>query len=260
MRFLVKLDYGHDRLSRDGERFSVIDTDIHVHAVRLDVAPSKRSICWGIISDDERERAGRFAFQELRDRWSVSRAGLRAIVASYVGSSPRQLRFASEELGKPVLADSCAGAGLHFNLSHSDNLAVVAVTKIAPIGVDVELVRSIPDWRGVAGRFFSRSENAALARVDERQREHAFYNCWTRKEAVIKTTGEGLSARLDAFDVSLVPGEPATVLCDRRGADQMQPWRLQHLDPADGFVGAVATQCPNEVTVTFHGYWKIGHA
>ena len=232
---------------------------IHVHEVKLDVTPLERRSCWEILSDDERVRAGRFAYQELRDRWSVSRAGLRTILGSYAGSAPSELHFEQAEFGKPFLADSDS-ADIHFNLSHSDNLAVVAVTAVAPVGVDVERVRAIPDWKRVANRFCSRSENTALSGVVQHQRERAFYNCWTRKEAIIKSTGEGLSARLDAFDVTLAPGEPAAVLNDRRSTANQQSWRLLHLDPADGFVGAVAARCPGKVNVTYHGYWETGHA
>lgn len=239
--------------------FSMSETAIHVHAVHLDVTPLERRTCWEILSDDERARAGRFASRELLDRWSVSRAGLRAVLGRYARSAPAELQFEQGEFGKPFLADSGC-KDIHFNLSHSDNLAVVAVTAMGPVGVDVERVRAIPDWKRVANRFFSSSENAALSGVDRHQRELAFYNCWTRKEAIIKSTGEGLSARLDAFDVTLTPDEPATVLNDRRSTISEQSWRLQHLDPADGFVGAVAVQCPGDMTVTFHGYWKIGHA
>jgi 4'-phosphopantetheinyl transferase len=242
----------------DGSGLSVSDMAIHVHAVRLDVAPAERGACWGVLSDDERDRARRFANQELRDRWVVSRAGLRGIIGSYAGSTPQLLRFAYEELGKPVLVDRGDDSNLYFNLSHSHNLAIVAVTAVAPVGVDLEFVKPIPDWKRVAHRFFSRGENAELADVGECQRELAFYHCWTRKEAVIKSTGEGLSACLDAFDVSLAPGVQAAVLCDRRRTRPEPPWRLKNLDIGAGFVGAVAMQSSNEVTVTNHGFWKIG--
>jgi len=235
------------------------ETAINLHTVNLDVSPPERRSWLAILNDDERARASRFATRELRARWSVSRAGLRAILGSYVGSAPSELQFEQEEFGKPFLTESC-GATIHFNLSHSDNLAVVAVTATGPVGVDVERVRAIPDWKRVANRIFSSSENAALSSVDRHQRERAFYNCWTRKEAIIKATGEGLSARLDAFDVTLAPSEPAAVLHDRRSANNEQTWRLQHLDLADEFIGAVALKCSSDVTVRFHGYWNMRHA
>lgn len=232
---------------------------IQVHAVNLDATLPERHLCRELLSEDEQIRAGSFAYQELRDRWTVCRAALRAILGRYLGSAPLELQFEQAEFGKPFLADNGCG-NLFFNLSHSDNLAVVAVTSTAPVGVDVERVRAIPDWKRVANRFFSRSENAAMSGVNQQQRERAFYNCWTRKEAIIKATGEGLSARLDEFDVTLTPGEPAAVLHDRRSANNEQTWQLQNLDLADDFVGAVALQCPSEVNVTFYGYWKVGNA
>ncbi len=235
------------------------ETAIHVHAVNLDVTPPELGACREFLSEDEQVRAGSFAYQELRDRWTVSRATLRAILGRYVESAPSDLQFEHADFGKPYLAGE-SSHNIFFNLSHSDNVALVAVTATAPVGIDVERVRAIPDWNRVANRFFSSSENAALSGVDQQHRERAFYNCWTRKEAIIKATGEGLSACLDAFDVTLEPGEPAAVLHDRRSVNNGQTWRLQHLDPADEFVGAVALQCTGDVTVNYHDYWQMSHA
>ena len=97
----------------------------------------------------------------------------------------------------------------------------VAVTPVAPLGVDVEFEKPLTDWRAVAARFFSPAERAQLAALAEADREHGFYRCWTSKEAVIKATGEGLSAELTAFDVSL--GEPR-VLSDRSRGGSARRW------------------------------------
>ena len=167
------------------------------------------------------------------------------------------LRFHEQEFGKPALDAGVSGGDLHFNLSHSHDLAVVAVTDIAPVGVDVEFERTIPDWESVASRFFSPQEQAQLAAIDAGQRQHAFYNCWTRKEAVIKATGEGLSARLDSFDVSLLPNAGAEVLADRRGGSTEGRWQMQHIEPKPGYVGAVAMRSSRAFELVHHSDWLV---
>jgi 4'-phosphopantetheinyl transferase len=210
------------------------------------------------LSADECLRADRFATPRLRDRWLVSRAGLRDILGTYCHTPPGSVQFVTEQNGKPVLAGEDSGAGWHFSLSHSDAIAAVAVTKGGPVGVDVEYLRPIADWRRVARRFFSESENAQLSTVGVNQRELAFYCCWTRKEAVIKATGEGLSAELDSFDVSLEPGQPAAVLRDRSDYRWSGPWQLRHFEGED-FVGAIAIQSADSVEVANRGLWSIHH-
>ena len=154
------------------------------------------------------------------------------------------------------MSDEEDGSALHFSLSHSGSIAAVAVTTAGPVGVDVEYLRPISDWQSVARRFFSVKENSLLSTVQEGQRELAFYCCWTRKEAVIKATGDGLSAELDSFDVSLEPGKPAAVLSDRSAHRRSGPWQLRHFDGED-FVGAVAIQSPRDMDVENHGLWSL---
>lgn len=229
---------------------------IDLHLLKLDLCSAANAACRRVLSEDERLRADRFATARLRNRWLVSRAGLRDILAKYCGTRPSAVRFGTEPTGKPVLSGEKASAALHFNLSHSGTIAAVAVSKAGPVGVDVEYLRPISDWHQVARRFFSASESSLLSTVQEGQRELAFYCCWTRKEAVIKATGDGLSAELDSFDVSLEPGEPAEVLSDRSEHRRSGPWQLRHFDGED-FVGAIAIQSPRSMDVANHGFWRI---
>jgi 4'-phosphopantetheinyl transferase len=229
---------------------------IDLHLIRLDLSSAATAACRHLLSADERLRADRFATPRLRNRWLVSRAGLRDIIARYCRKRPSAVRFHRDRSGKPVLSGEKSAAALHFNLSHSGSIAAVAVTTAGPVGVDVEYLRPISDWRRVARRFFSVSENSQLSTVQEVQRELAFYCCWTRKEAVIKATGEGLTAELDSFDVSLKPGKPAAVLCDRSEHQRSGPWQLRHFD-GENFVGAVAIQSPCSMNVANHGFWSM---
>jgi 4'-phosphopantetheinyl transferase len=151
------------------------------------------------------------------------------------------MRFAYGPKGKPDLAPGSAVGGIRFNVAHAGGLALVAVTRGREVGVDLEQVRDV-DVEGIAERFFSAREVAALRRLPPAIRAEAFFRCWTRKEAYVKATGDGLSAGLEQFDVSLLPGDPAAMLAHRGDPSEVGRWSLRDLAPAPGYVGALAVE------------------
>ncbi len=214
-----------------------------VHVWKADLEPSAAQVqCFvEILSPDERARAARFHFARDRDRWTVARGQLRALLARYLGGLPDQFRFSLGPHGKPALA-APAGTHLRFNLSHSAGLALYAVARGREVGVDVEALR--PDFATdeIAERFFSPTERRALRAVPPERRCEAFFACWTRKEAYIKARGLGLAIPLDAFDVSLAPDEPAALLATRDEPGESVRWSLEALAPGPGFAGAVVAE------------------
>jgi 4'-phosphopantetheinyl transferase len=194
------------------------------------------------LSDTERRRAERFHFDRDRDRFIARHGLLRRILASYLGIAPARISLANESRGKPVLADSTAQDPLHFNLTHSDGLALFAVSRLAPVGIDVERVKPIPDADQVAARFFSPQENVALHTLPGAQMVEGFFNCWTRKEAYLKATGEGIANSLPEVEVSLAPSGAAQLLCVSGDIREAARWTIHPLVPAPGWVGALAVK------------------
>ncbi len=162
-------------------------------------------------------RTGRFVAESDRVRFMACRAALRRILAGLLDADPAEIKFQYSEFGKPSLIGEHS-RGFHFNVSHSDNIAMIAVTSQSQIGVDVERVRPDIDATGIAERFFSAVEREMLASLPGELQVEAFFRCWTRKEATIKAIGEGLSFPLDQFDVSLAPMSPRN--CSRFEASQ----------------------------------------
>ena len=152
---------------------------------------------------------------------------------------PRRIRFGYGDRGKPTLSH-CASAPF-FNLSHSGDFAALAVARCGDVGIDVEQIR--PVGSEIAQRFFTDGEKAILARLSGSEWRQAFYRCWTRKEAVLKANGKGLSGGLASFDVGLATDATARPLrLQRDRSDSAQPWSVQDLALAAGFVGAVAVR------------------
>ncbi len=216
------------------------DDDVHVWRGFLTVTAERVAALSDTLTTDERMRAERFRFARDRARFIVGRGLLRAILARYLAMEPGALVFAYNAFGKPSLSDESGGERLHFNLSHADDTALVAVTCSRAVGVDIESVRADRANERVAARFFSPREVAALRALDPDAQREAFFTCWTRKEAYIKARGGGLSIPLDQFDVSLAPHEPAALLASRENGESGNRWSLHHLVPGPGAIGAVA--------------------
>ena len=227
-------------------------SEIHVWATTLAPAPEQLQKTLATLSVDELARAKRFKFDQHRNRFIAGRGALRAILGRSLGASPAALRFEYQTNGKPELAGKFASAGIHFNLAHTEDLALVAVTRIGRLGVDVEGVRPIKNADELVARFFSPRENELFQKVSENEKPAAFFNLWTRKEALLKATGEGITRSLSLVEVSFLPGEPARLLAVSGDVEEAAQWSLRELSPATGFTGAIAIQARD---VTVQG-WK----
>ena len=215
--------------------------EIHIWSFSLAPDPSRVAALRPLLDHEEIARVERYRFDHLKRRGVVRRGRLRQVVGAYAGIEPKDVRFDYGEKGKPLLAADQQGEEiLHFNLSDSEDLAVYAVTRGCEIGVDVEMLRPMPDADSIAVSFFAAAERDVLAGVGEGEKSQAFFNCWTRKEAYIKAIGEGLSEPLDNFCVTLWPTEPCHFLHIGQSEEEASAWKLEHFIPAPDAVGALA--------------------
>jgi len=222
--------------------------EIHVWSCPLLVSPPVLEVLYRLLASDERNRASRFHFAKHRNAFIVRRAFLRLLLSRYTLMPAPNIRFTYGSRGKPSLSSDCQADSpatpLHFNLSHSGDLALYALAAGSELGVDVEELRAIGEARQIAKNFFSAVECAELAAVPSEQQSQAFLHCWTRKEAFLKALGDGLSIPLNLFEVSLTPALPATLgvsgLPRQKGA-----WALYDLRLAPGYVGALVCRRPD---------------
>jgi 4'-phosphopantetheinyl transferase len=214
--------------------------EIHVWSIRLDPPAGEVERLGRSLAPDEWERAHRFRFDKHRRQYVVGRGALRTLLAAYTGTTPERVRFTYGPRGKPFLAED--SGSLFFNLSNSDELALVGLIRGPEIGVDIEYLKPMPDCEQIAERFFSESERVVLRGLPAHQKEEAFFNCWTRKEAYLKAVGEGLAAPLDSFDVTLAPGEPPRMLTLKGEPEPAARWFFHHFRPAPDYIGAVAVE------------------
>lgn len=221
--------------------------EVHVWRVGLNCSPSKLESYRQILNEDELNRAARFYFERDRRRFVVGRAVLRNILGLYLKETPASLKFEYGAQGKPALAaglktgDNC----LEFNLSNSNELALLAVTYNYRIGIDIEYPKENVAISELVKRFFAPQEVIAFRNLPPGQQPEAFYNAWTRKEAYLKACGGGLSIGLDRVEVSFVPGQPARIVGIGDNRQEAARWSLEVLYPGTGYQAALAVEASN---------------
>jgi len=211
--------------------------EVHVWMAQLAQSSAVIETCRNILAADESERAARFKFDEDRQRFIVSRGLLRLIVSDYLHRPADQLAFHYSAHGKPAVVDQ---PDFSFNVSHSHGYVMVALTHQHSIGVDIERHRDDMTGTQIADRFFAKQECQQLRALPSAQHAEAFFATWTRKEAIIKALGEGLSFPLQDFVVSVAPQAPAKLLSMQGDSQRAAPWSLVDLPCPSGYRAALA--------------------
>ena len=191
---------------------------------------------WSHLDGGERQRASRYHFQRDRDAFVARHGVLRALLGAYLGVPPAALAFELQPRGKPALAASWQGAPVHFNLSSSGKLALVAFSAAHSVGVDVQQVRADTDYRSIAGRFLPSEEVALFDQLPPHQAIERFFRLWTRMEACVKATGRGLE---EAFGPAA-----AKPWCGEAGTVHPAGTFVVDLAPGEGYRAAVAAVGP----------------
>ena len=211
---------------------------VHIWKVTL-LAPRADLDPVSILSPDEQQRAAKFRMDCHRQRFVAAHLALRSVLAQYLEVRPADLRFSYEPLGKPRLLIS-GEVPVQFNLSHSDDLALIAVTD-TPVGIDLERVPPDATWEAlapVAARFFTAADHDALMALPPCERRRGFYQTWTRKEAHLKACGLGVAAGLDRFSLVAAADAPGWRVRDNQGG--LSRWCVSDLAVGGDYVAALA--------------------
>jgi 4'-phosphopantetheinyl transferase len=207
--------------NRAPKNFVLTNNEVHVWVADLETVAKEREFA-KLLSPDELERAKRFHFESDRRNFIAARGLLRTFLADYTKTSAANLQFSYSPNGKPSLAFAAQFGNLQFNLSHSDGVAIYAFAQNHKLGIDIESLRPFAEMHEVAGRCFSAHEQSTLRTLSSPKQEEKFFRYWTRKEAVLKCTGEGFSDERDRIGEADFAG---TVL---------------ELNPADCFIATLA--------------------
>jgi len=223
--------------------------DVHVWRISLaslGQGDDRYDALWTLLSPEEQSRAKRFHFERDRRAFVISHGMTRRILARYQQVPAAQLAFVSGEFGKPALEGVTDASALAFNLSHSGGIALLAVARGREVGVDVEQWNAEIEHLQLADHFFSESEREALRALAGSPPDvvAGFFAAWSRKEAYLKASGHGISRGLHHFDVTLTPGEDATIIADRMDPASSSRWMMRALVAGADYSAAIVVAEP----------------
>ncbi|NEO84093.1 MAG: 4'-phosphopantetheinyl transferase superfamily protein [Spirulina sp. SIO3F2] len=210
-----------------------IDADT-VHLWTDQFVPGAESGYLSVLNPAEQARMQRFIKVRDRLRYIWARGKLRYLLAAYVGEAAAAVQFQYETRGKPYLAEH----PVQFNISHSGDWLVIAVVRDRAIGVDIEQIQATKSWLALAERFFRQSESQALKALPPHEQTTAFFKLWTRKEAFLKATGQGLQG-LPNLELAVHQSHQSVT----NGQGQ---WEIRDLDHIPNYAGAVSLQIPGQ--------------
>ena len=207
-----------------------------------------------LLAEDECAKADRYYFPRHRRRYIACRSALRLLLGQVLNVSPESILFTYGEHGKPELGDF---SGVYFNVSHSAERGIVAISHQYPLGVDVEFHRPDRDLLELAARYFTKNESARILTLTGEAQLQSFYNCWTRKEAILKAIGEGLMFPLDQCEVSLDETSGRVEIATVMGyQEQLSQWRLFSFVPEPQCSGALAVLGPTSQVIHHQFTWE----
>ncbi len=227
---------GVENLSESARKLG--DGEVDLWWLSTDPGPEHTCELAKLLSVHELARAGRFHFDSDRTRFIVTHGILRILVGRYIKTDPAEIRFRYGRWQKPQLDSS---GKLQFNLSHSGNIVLYAFAFNRQVGVDIEQFRDLPDMDRIAERLFSSGEVAVLRRLSKPLRKEAFFKYWTRKESIVKATGEGFSRSLKSFETDFMSKRQVISLPSEYDGKEI-PWILCDLECFPNHAAALAVQ------------------
>ena len=222
--------------------FDLLPEDVHVWRTSLDLTVESVAELFDSLSDKEKNRSDRMHFEKDRNRFIVSHGVLRSLLGTYLGQNPKDIRFGYTANNKPILATDPGQESLTFNMSHSGAIGLYAIGKSRKLGIDIEQIRHDVQLEQIANRFFSKGEIRSLRSFPEAKRLDRFFQYWTRKEAFIKSTGDGVSYPLETCDVSSFRSEELSpIFLEGVNPDKLK-MHGRDLKPGTGYVAAIVAE------------------
>ena len=220
-------------------------SQVHLWKICLDEPSGRGLALQGVLSPDEERAAEAFHFEKDRTSFRTSRGLLRTLLGRYTGAAPREVRFRTGERGKLSLDPGAHAERVEFNVSHSGNMVLLALSRDRRVGVDVERIRPAAKIDEISRAFFSSQEDESISALRDAMKVAAFYACWTRKEAAVKAFGGSIMELSAGVVVSSSPAEPARLLRLPREHGGPDAWRLHDLPVGPGYAAAICHEGPS---------------
>ena len=230
--------------------------EVHVWRIPLDLPISQVNSFEQTLCFDELSKGNRYYSWVDRQRYKASRGSLRKILSKYIGSEPSEIQFAYSSSGKPSLSSGLNSESLCFNMSHSNQYALCAITLNRSIGIDVEYLRPAPDMLSIAKRYFASDEYETILSLSPDIREQAFYTLWTLKEAYLKATGEGIRG-LGNIEVKFSQIESIVSVIDNKNNLKEDCWTTHRFTPANNYAAGLTVKGKDDLVFKFYNIEQL---
>ena len=238
----------------DAANASLGTNDVHLWRIHLASSHSslegKRDSPESWLSSHEKERANRLVHKSHAHRFRRTHSELRAILSQYLNVSPSKIEFCITEQGKPSI--SSPNASIQFNLSHSGDYSLVAITQQVSVGIDIERKRNVRNLTAIAEKFFMPQEYKSLLQLDEESQKNHFFRLWTLKESFLKALGATLKRPLDHIEIDFNTNEEPSIRKTRCETIPMEQWSIHSIVLPDGYYAALSIALPKPHIHYYH--------
>lgn len=219
--------------------------DVHIWRLNLEQPDLYYLKFASVLSKKERIRAASFRFNRNRKQFIVGRSVLRIILSFYLDIKPTHLEFKYGLFGKPYIDDRCFKGRIQFNLTHSHELAIYVVANRRRVGVDLEHIKNILDFKRIVTRILSKQEDSIFKKQPKSQQLRTFFDCWTIREAYSKAIGTGLTKVSNQLNFSAILKELACILNTRGHVKRVSNWSICSFTPAPNYTAALVVEGHN---------------
>jgi len=215
---------------------------VHIWRVNLDYSESKLNLLKDHLSKEEIERANRFYFEKDRRQFMLRRGILKQIISKYLAIDPQNLPFEYNRFGKPYLITDSLKHDLKFNMSYSNNVALCCISPQKNVGIDIEYLHKDVEFQPIIDRFFSQNEKEFIENIVINKQKEGFFKIWTRKEAILKAMGKGMSFPLEMINVPFKKNNFTININSFGNQGNESSWYVQDLFPASNYVASIAIE------------------
>jgi len=217
---------------------------LHIWKIPLDITEVEVKELFPTLTAEEQENATRFRFDKHRRRYVASHAAMRKILADHLNISDAELNVVTDRNGKPYIPNN----PVYFNLSHSEEMAILALSENCSVGIDVEYVDQKVNAMSIANRFFHPLEAAQLEGLPGKDLVNNFFRCWTAKEAYLKAMGVGITEHLKVFALKYVNTNKPYVMWVDQKYSEVAKWSVYNIEFKKHYIGnIVSTSCLEQI-------------
>ena len=217
-----------------------LENELHLWSVDLDRLKLSIRDAEQMLPESEKFRSQCFCLETIKARYIKSHYLIRLLLGQYLGTDFYHQEFHYNEHGKPSLGNDSKNNVCYFNLSNAENICVYVFTKDSDPGVDIEKIHAMDNMNSIVEIYFSLSEKIKYFSLSEQNRIKTFFQYWTRKEALLKAIGLGLSYPLDKFDVISNETRNAPFYITTNHQNSETEWMIQDVNILDGYAAALA--------------------